>query len=180
MPPEWRLPLRMLCRGSLCDEHICCRCRVPACQGGAPSASVVALDETAGTLFTHGVLGPRPVPACLQVSVSLPAGMTALQLTDKRGRAASLRASGGVEALQAEFSASQAVVTAVDRAPAEPEIIEDELFENERAVPGLGFRAAHLMPLDPQQCDSMTAAVAVSVGYCQHCVCAVVVMLSTQ
>lgn len=87
-----------------------------------------------------------------QVSVSLPAGTSPLQLADKRGRSASIRASGGFEALQAEFSASNAVVTGSDRAPAPPEVIEDEVFENERAVPGLGFKAMHLLPLDPQQC----------------------------
>lgn len=108
-------------------------------------------------MHTAGDIGhssARTGTVSLQVSVCLPLGVKAHLLSDRRGRAALMRGASGAEALAAEFSASQAIVVAGEAESSSPEVIEDEVLENERAMPFKGFKAAHLLPLDPKQCDT--------------------------
>lgn len=94
----------------------------------------------------------------VQVSVKLPPGTQAARLAARQPSAtlaAGSRTPSGAEQLQAEFSASNAMITASDYDAMTPEVLEDEVFENERVMPMRGFKPAHLMPLDPRRCASL-------------------------
>jgi hypothetical protein len=109
----------------------------------------------------------------LQVSVKLPAGCAPLRLTDSKPHSSQslntgLRTSSGAEALQVQFSSLQAVVTNSDYDPSTPEVLEDEVLENERAMPFQGFKPTHLLPLDPKR----SAAASPCLRACTLCSCA--------
>jgi hypothetical protein len=86
--------------------------------------------------------------------VKLPHGTRAPKLTrskhpDKPQPAH--RALLGAEALQAEFSASQHIVSVSEYDATTPEVLEAEVLENERFLPLRGFKASHLLLMDPKR-----------------------------
>lgn len=58
----------------------------------------------------------------------------------------------GAEQLQARSMAGSDILHGTAAASAAPEVMQDEVLENERSLPFKGFKANHLMALDPRRC----------------------------
>lgn len=58
----------------------------------------------------------------------------------------------GAEQLQLRSSEGRGVLHPVSNVPAMPEVVEDEVLENERFLPFKSFKSSHLMGLDPKRC----------------------------
>lgn len=110
-----------------------------------------ALCLSSARTLCRAALQAEPT-AAIQVAVKLPPGMRAQKLTRGKNtdkQQPTQRAPWGAEALQAEFSASRSIVSVSEYDTMTPEVLEDEVFENERFIPIRGFKASHLLPLDP-------------------------------
>ena len=91
----------------------------------------------------------------LQVAVKVAPGsqvMMRLEGTLKSSALSRVGSLSGVEQLQARSMAGSDILQGSAVASAAPEVVQDEVLENERSLPFKGFKPGHLMPLDPRRC----------------------------
>lgn len=90
----------------------------------------------------------------LQVAVKVIAGSQILMRLDGRLSSGALSRTGslsGAEQLQARSMAGRDILHGTATGSSAPEVMQDEVLENERSLPFKGFKSGHLMALDPRR-----------------------------